>query len=43
MEMSRDENAIMSAVAGMNMNMADPNAMGEELDGPRVKYVCGGK
>ena len=40
MEMSRDENAMMSAAAAMNLG--DPNAM-DDHDGPRVKYVCGGK
>ena len=39
MEVSRDENALMGAAG---MNMGDPNA-GEDYDGPRVQYVCGGK
>ena len=38
MEVSRDENAMITATAGMNL---DNNIA--EFDGPKVLYVCGSK
>ena len=40
MEMSRDQNALISAAGQMNLGY--PNGV-DDFDGPKVKYVCGGK